>query len=90
MVMPNTVARVRGGANPEGATRLIEEILSERTERLMMESDSRNFPVRAGVREEGARRALWEEMGPPSEGQILLVDPFEAERAIESAIAAWE
>lgn len=90
MVMPNTVARVRGGANPEGATALIEEILSERTERLMMESDSRNFPVRESVRRDGEARGLWDEMGPPSEEMVMRVALQEAESAIESAIAAWE
>ncbi len=46
MVMPNTVALVANGPNPHNAAKLIEAILSEQTERAMMESDSRNFPVR--------------------------------------------
>ncbi len=49
MVMPNTVAMVAGGPNPKGAALLIEAILSEATERAMMASDSRNFPVRRGL-----------------------------------------
>lgn len=49
LVIPNTVARVKGGPNPEGAERLIEYLLSERLERLMAESEARNIPVRPGL-----------------------------------------
>jgi iron(III) transport system substrate-binding protein len=49
LVIPNTIARVRGGPNPEAAERLIEYLLSERLERLMAESEARNIPVRPGL-----------------------------------------
>lgn len=50
MMLPNTVARVRG-SNPRSGE-LIAQILSERTERLMMRSDSHNYPVRPSLRAE--------------------------------------
>lgn len=46
LLMPNTVAMVRGAPNPEQAGRLIDFILSEQTERLLAESESRNLPAR--------------------------------------------
>lgn len=49
LVIPNTVARVRGGPNPEAAERLIAYLLSERMERLMAQSEARNIPVRPGL-----------------------------------------
>lgn len=49
LLIPNTVARIRGGPNPEGAARLIDHLLSEEVERFLAESESHNIPVRAGV-----------------------------------------
>jgi iron(III) transport system substrate-binding protein len=49
MLIPNTVAMMRGGPNPAAAARLIEFILSERVERLLAESESGNIPVRPGL-----------------------------------------
>lgn len=45
LLIPNTVARVRGGPNPEAASQLIAYLLSSETERALAESDSHNFPV---------------------------------------------
>lgn len=55
LVIPNTVARVRGGPNPEAAARLIDFLLSERVERMLAESDSHNVPVRPGLAAEFER-----------------------------------
>lgn len=46
MLIPNTVARVRGGPNGEAAGRLIEYLLGGRAETILAESDSHNIPVR--------------------------------------------
>ena len=50
MLIPNTVARVRGGPNGLAAGRLIEYLLGGRAETILAESDSHNIPVRrAGI-----------------------------------------
>lgn len=46
LLIPNTVARVKGGPNPNQAARLIDFLLSEEVERLLAESVSRNVPLR--------------------------------------------
>lgn len=51
LTIPTTVARVHGGPNPDGASTLIEYLLSERVERALAESDSHNFPLRPSLRE---------------------------------------
>lgn len=49
MVIPNTVALVAGGPNPEAARALALFLLSERVERMLAESDSHNVPIRPAV-----------------------------------------
>jgi iron(III) transport system substrate-binding protein len=49
VLLPNTVAMVAGGPNPDNAARLIDYLLSERVETLMAQSDSRNIPVHPGL-----------------------------------------
>lgn len=46
LLIPNTVALVTGAPHPETAARLIDFLLSERVERMLAESDSRNVPLR--------------------------------------------
>jgi iron(III) transport system substrate-binding protein len=46
LLVPNTVARIRGGPNPDGAHALARWLLSEDVERLLAESNSRNIPLR--------------------------------------------
>jgi iron(III) transport system substrate-binding protein len=48
LVIPNTVARVAGGPNPDAAGQFIEFMLSEDTERMLAESVSRNIPLGPG------------------------------------------
>jgi iron(III) transport system substrate-binding protein len=50
--IPNTVAVVRGGPNPEHARALAAFLVSPRLERLLAESDSRNIPVHPALRAE--------------------------------------
>lgn len=49
LLIPNTVARVRGGPNPVSATALIAYLLGSQVERALAESDSHNIPVRASL-----------------------------------------
>ncbi|HRQ73762.1 MAG TPA: extracellular solute-binding protein [Phycisphaerales bacterium] len=50
LLMPNTVALVRGGPGGSDARRrLVEFLLSERGERILAESDSGNIPLRPGL-----------------------------------------
>jgi iron(III) transport system substrate-binding protein len=58
MLVPNTVARVRGGPNPETAAILIDFILSERVERMLAESESGNIPVRPALAAEFPRATI--------------------------------
>ena len=52
LVIPNTVALVRGGPHPEPAGRLIDYLLSAEVERRLVESDSHNTPVHAALAKE--------------------------------------
>lgn len=52
MLIPNTVAVVAGGPNPPGGQRLAAFLLSERVERMLAESESKNIPARAGLAEQ--------------------------------------
>jgi iron(III) transport system substrate-binding protein len=46
LVIPNTVALIRGGPNPNQARRLAEFLLSAENERMLARSASRNVPIR--------------------------------------------
>lgn len=54
MWIPCTVALVRAGPNPAHGRRLVDYLVSAEVERALMNSDSRNVPVRAGVRADAA------------------------------------
>jgi len=49
LLIPNTVALVRGGPNPEAAARLVDFLLSETVERMLAESVSHNIPLRPSL-----------------------------------------
>ena len=51
LLIPNTVARVAGGPNPEAAERLIRFLLSPENEGRLARSVSRNMPLRPGLAE---------------------------------------
>jgi iron(III) transport system substrate-binding protein len=46
LLIPNTVAKVRGGPHPTEAGKLIDYLLSEETEEILARSDCHNIPVR--------------------------------------------
>ena len=52
LLIPCSVALVKGGPNPEAARRLVDFLVSAGVERRLAESDSRNIPVRAKLRAE--------------------------------------
>lgn len=58
LLIPNTVARVKGGPNPDAAAKLIDFLLSERVERMLAESVSGNVPIRPGLAEKYPHRAV--------------------------------
>ena len=49
LVIPNTVAVIKGGPHPEAAHRLVDYILSESTERVLALGNSAQIPLRPGV-----------------------------------------
>lgn len=49
LVIPNTVAMVKGGPNPSNAATLIEYLLSADVEGVMADSESKNTPIRADL-----------------------------------------
>ncbi len=51
LVIPNTVAVMKGGPHPAAARRLVEFLLSERAERMLAEGDSHNAPVGAAAKD---------------------------------------
>jgi iron(III) transport system substrate-binding protein len=63
MLIPNSVAVVRGGPHPEAAKKLVDFIVSEQVEGILAASKSAQIPVRASVQ------------GPSSEW-ILGIDAF--------------
>jgi ABC-type Fe3+ transport system substrate-binding protein len=52
LLIPCTVAIVRGGPNLDGARALVDFLVSPEVERMLARSDSGNIPVRASLREE--------------------------------------
>jgi ABC-type Fe3+ transport system substrate-binding protein len=49
MLIPNSVAVVRGGPHPEAAKKLVDFIVSEQVEAILAASKSAQIPVRAAV-----------------------------------------
>lgn len=52
MWIPNSVALVRSGGNPDGARRLVDYLVSAEVERALAVSESGNLPVRPALRGE--------------------------------------
>ncbi|MFH1998945.1 MAG: extracellular solute-binding protein [Planctomycetota bacterium] len=50
LVLPNTVAMIKGGPNPEAARKLIDYILSPEVEEKLAYSDSAQIPLHPGVK----------------------------------------
>jgi iron(III) transport system substrate-binding protein len=58
LLIPNTVAVVDGGPNPDAAQRLAAFLLSEAVERMLAESDSHNIPTSPSVAAEFSQYAV--------------------------------
>lgn len=67
LVIPNTVARVRGGPNPENARKLIEFLLSEESESILAHHERGHIPLKSGVDRP-------DEVRVPDEMQTMEVD----------------
>lgn len=52
LLVPCSVAVLRGGPNPVGARKLVDFLVSAEVERMLARSDSRHVPVRASLRRE--------------------------------------
>lgn len=52
LLIPFSVALIKGGPNPKAGKRLVDFLVSEEVERMLAQSDSHNIPVRALLREE--------------------------------------
>jgi len=49
MLIPNSVAIIQGGPDPENAKRLVDKILARETEALLAAADGAQIPLRTGV-----------------------------------------
>ncbi len=85
LVIPNTVARVAGGPNPETAERLVQFLLSEQVERMLAESESHNIPIRPELRSEIASEDPNLLMPTPLSGVTYPEIADELTEAIETA-----
>jgi len=74
LLIPNTVARVKGGPNPDTAGVLIDFLLSEEVERLLAESDSHNIPVRPDLAAEFPEYRVEHELEISYEAAALAMD----------------
>ena len=81
MLMPGTVGLVRGAAHGAEARALIDFLLSERVERLLAQSESRNFPVHPALARDPA-------FAPPAGAAVP--DLERAADAIPAAMRACE
>lgn len=65
MLIPNSVALVKGGPNPEASKRVIDKILAVETEALLAAAESAQIPLRSGIK-------------GPDDPSILAVGAFRA------------
>ncbi len=70
LLIPSTVALVKGGPNPETAQRLVEFLLSEKVERMLGEGPGRFMPIRPD--------SPWPEGLPPRATLTPMVVDYEA------------
>lgn len=82
LLIPNTVALVAGGPNPDGARRLMAWLLSPAVEARLLESDSHNVPLRPERLPESLR-ALAEKYAVPDP---LGVDFLRVAKSMDAAV----
>jgi iron(III) transport system substrate-binding protein len=83
LVIPNTVARVKGGPNPEAARRLIEFLLSDRAEELLAFHPRGHIPLKPGVRHP-------DEVTTSDELRTMTVDFNAVGAALEAHLTAFD
>lgn len=80
VLIPSSVARVRGGPNPANAAKLIDFLLSEEVERILARDESRFIPLRPTVAADFRAHA------PPSPARVSPAELREAEAAAAAII----
>ncbi len=58
LVIPNTAALVKNAPHPDEAKKLLDFILSEELEKLLVESDSHNSPIRSSLADKYSKYAI--------------------------------
>ena len=80
LAIPNTAAMIRGGPHPKAAGTLMDFLLSEKLERLLVETDSHNSPIHPTVASDHPQYAIRNAL-PVDYGDVADCLPM----AIESA-----
>lgn len=80
MLIPNSVAIIKGGPNPEAAKKLVDFIVSEKVEALLAAANSAQIPVRAGVTPPPAKQIL-----PIGSFRMMKWDPEKTASDLEAA-----
>jgi iron(III) transport system substrate-binding protein len=84
LMLPNTVALLKGAPHPIQAAALIDFLLSERVEKLLAQSDSHNIPIRPALLNLVAGRAPPEML--ESDSQTIAAHLPEAARICDEAL----
>ena len=80
LFFPNTVAKVKGATNPDGAEKFIDHVLSLPVQRAMAMADGHNIPVDSALRQEFC---MWAKGGPQ-------MNPFDYEKVADSMDGAMK
>ena len=84
MLIPNSVALVKGGPNPEAGRKLIDFVVSERVEALLAAAKSAQIPLRDGVVGPAAPSIL-----PIDRFRPMVWDPAKVAAALEARSAEF-
>lgn len=83
LLLPNTVARVRGGPNPDGARKLISFLISAESERILANHARGHIPLRLGVEKPADVRV-------PGEFRTMDVDLQRVGNAVEGRLVEFD
>jgi len=84
LVIPNTVAIVKGCPNPEGAMQLVEHLLSREVEALLAQSQAAQMPLRSGIPPHDARFDLSRIKAMPVDWHRVAARAEESARFVET------
>jgi iron(III) transport system substrate-binding protein len=79
LLIPNTVARVKGGPNPENARKLIEYLLSAEAEKILAHHPRGHIPLKPGIEHPA-------EVKVPGEFKAMQVDLVKVGQSIEKRL----